>query len=59
MLSTTTAENTIKAVKTKMNTPVHLLFKGTKDRLPMMNVGHMLDPRIIVSLSVCNLFWGG
>ena len=45
MLSTS-AENTIKAVDTKRNKPVHLLFKGTKCRTPMMNVGQMLDPRI-------------
>ena len=45
MLSTT-AENTIKAVNTKKNKPVHFLFKGTKGRSPMMNVGQMLDPRI-------------
>ena len=45
-IQSTTAENTIKLVNTKKNKSVHLLFKGTKGRPPMMNVGQMLDPRI-------------
>ena len=47
MLSTS-AENTIKAVNTKTNTHVHLFFKGTKGRVPIMNVVQMLDPRTIL-----------
>ena len=39
-----TAENTIKSVNTKKNKPVHLSFKGTKGRPPMMNVVQVLDP---------------
>ena len=38
MLSTF-AENTIKAVNTKKNKPVHLLFNTKKGCPPMMNVG--------------------
>ena len=45
-MQSTFAENTIKAVNTKKNKSVHLLFKGTNVRPPMMNVGQMLDPRI-------------
>ena len=41
----TSAENTIKAVNSKKNKPMHLLFKGTKGRPPLMNIGQMLDPR--------------
>ena len=40
-----TAENTIKSVNTKKNKPVHLSFKGTKGRPPMMNVVQILDPK--------------
>ena len=42
----TSAEKTIKVINTKKNKPVHLLFKGTKGGPPILNVGHMLDPKI-------------
>ena len=45
MVSTST-ENIIKAVNTKKKNHVHLLFKGTNGRPPMMNYGQILDPRI-------------
>ena len=45
MLSTS-ADNTMKAVNTKKNKSVYLLFNRAKGRPLMMNVGQMLDPRI-------------